>query len=74
MKFVGINFYHETIYAAFDGTNFELTQEDINLPEGLSFKLKNNNFYTNASYSGDLGEDWKAHFRLSIWKVVDRCL
>ncbi|MBX2828827.1 MAG: TonB-dependent receptor [Flavobacteriaceae bacterium] len=47
------------LYAAFDGTNFELTQEDIDLPEGLNFRLKNNNFYTNASYSGDLGERWK---------------
>ncbi|MDC8003547.1 TonB-dependent receptor [Aureisphaera galaxeae] len=46
-------------YAAFDGTNFELTQEDINLEDGLNFKLNNNNFYTNASYSGDLGESWK---------------
>jgi hypothetical protein len=46
-------------YAAFDASNFELTLEDINLPEGLDFKLKNNNFYSNASYSGDMGNDWK---------------
>ncbi len=49
------------LYAAFDGTNFELTQEDIDLPDGLNFNLKNNNFYTNASYSGELGNDWKIH-------------
>ncbi len=47
------------MYAAFDATDFELTQEDIDLPEGLDFKLKNNNFYTNASYSGTLGDSWK---------------
>jgi hypothetical protein len=47
------------IYAAFDTTNFELTQEDINFPEGLNFKLKNYNFYSNASYSGDLNKNWK---------------
>ncbi|NND63970.1 MAG: TonB-dependent receptor plug domain-containing protein, partial [Flavobacteriaceae bacterium] len=47
------------LYAAFDATNFELTQEDINLEDGLRFKLKNKNFYTNASYSGDMGESWK---------------
>lgn len=47
------------MYGAFDATNFELTQEDINLPEGLHFKLNNNNFYTNASYAGALGSDWK---------------
>ncbi|MCZ6594350.1 MAG: TonB-dependent receptor [Bacteroidetes bacterium] len=45
-------------YAAFDATNFELIQEDINLPEGLHFKLKNINLYSNASYSGELGESW----------------
>ena len=46
-------------YTAFDVTNFELIQEDINLPEGLHFKLINNNLYSNASYSGELGESWK---------------
>ena len=46
-------------YAAFDHTNFQLTQEDINLPEGLDFQLNNNNFYTNASYSGELSDTWK---------------
>ena len=45
-------------YAAFDHTNFELTQEDINFSEGLNFKLKNNNFYTNTSYKGILGNNW----------------
>ncbi|PKA83860.1 outer membrane cobalamin receptor [Ulvibacter sp. MAR_2010_11] len=47
------------MYAAFDGTNFELTQEDINLPEGVHFKLNNNNFYVNTSYSSPLGDSWK---------------
>ncbi|QIE58134.1 TonB-dependent receptor [Rasiella rasia] len=47
------------LYAAFDTTNFQLTQEDINVPEGVNFKLKNNNFYTNASYRGDLSDTWK---------------
>ncbi|MEZ4858212.1 MAG: TonB-dependent receptor [Flavobacteriaceae bacterium] len=45
-------------YTAFDATHFELTQEDINLPDGLQFKLKNNNLYTNASYSVDLENRW----------------
>lgn len=47
------------LYAAFENSNFEVTQEDINLPEGLHYKLNNDNFYTNANYSGDLGESWK---------------
>lgn len=46
-------------YAAFDRSNFDLIQEDIDLAEGLRFKLKNSNLYTNASYSGDLSDTWK---------------
>ena len=45
-------------YAAFDTSNFDVTQEDINNPEGLRFKLNNKNFYTNASYQGVLGNGW----------------
>ncbi|MAN58385.1 MAG: TonB-dependent receptor [Flavobacteriaceae bacterium] len=47
-------------YGAFDTTNFELTQEDINDPEGVRFGLKNYNFYTNANYGVALGNKWKA--------------
>ena len=47
------------VYAAFDTSNFELTQEDIDLPDGLDFELKNYNFYSNASFSGDLSDTWK---------------
>ena len=46
------------LYSAFDTTNFELTQEDINFEEGVPFKLKNNNFYLNGSYSGILSDEW----------------
>ncbi|WP_298898927.1 carboxypeptidase-like regulatory domain-containing protein [uncultured Psychroserpens sp.] len=45
-------------YAAFDTSNFDLTQEDINLNEGLRFKLNNKNFYANTSYQGVLGNGW----------------
>lgn len=48
------------VYAAFDGTNFKVKQEDINLPNGLNFKLKNNNFYGNTSYTEKLSDTWKA--------------
>lgn len=47
------------LYAAFDASNFELTQEDINNPSGVNFKLKNTNFYTNASYSINFKKKWK---------------
>ncbi|WP_339698051.1 TonB-dependent receptor [uncultured Marixanthomonas sp.] len=57
------------IYGAYDATEFQLTQEDINQPEGVNFKLNNQNLYTNASYSGRLKNKWKletgASFTLS---------
>ncbi|MEH6763290.1 MAG: TonB-dependent receptor [Aequorivita antarctica] len=46
------------IYGAFDTSNFALTQEDVNQSEGVHFKLNNQNFYTNASYSEVLNEGW----------------
>ena len=46
------------VYAAFDTSNFQLTQEDINFPDGIDFKLKNNNFYSNVSYSSRLNNNW----------------
>ncbi len=46
------------IYGAFDTSDFELTQEDINNPDGTRFKLNNQNFYTNASFSEMLNQGW----------------
>ena len=46
------------IYGAFDNSNFELIQEDINYPRGIHFKLNNQNFYTNASFSEILNNGW----------------
>lgn len=46
------------LYSAFDASNFELTQEDINVPEGIGFKLNNNNLYINGSYKGMLNDTW----------------
>ncbi|MCK0178154.1 TonB-dependent receptor [Flavobacteriaceae bacterium S0862] len=46
------------LYAAFDTSNFELTQEDINYDEGVYFKIKNNNLYVNSSYQGMLNDTW----------------
>ena len=46
-------------YAAFDATSFQLTLEDINIPDGVRYKLKNNNFYANSSYEGNLDSTWK---------------
>lgn len=46
------------LYGAFDTTNFELIQEDINEPEGVRFKLNNKNFYVNGSYQGVINDTW----------------
>lgn len=46
------------VYGAFDTSNFELTQEDINQPDGIHFKLNNKNFYTNTSFSEILDNNW----------------
>jgi hypothetical protein len=52
-------------YAAFDTSNFDLTQEDINNTDGIRFKLKNKNFYANTSYQGVLGNGWSLQTGLS---------
>ncbi len=46
------------LYAAFDHTNFELVQDDINLSDGFRFGLSNKNFYLNSSYKGFFEGDW----------------
>ena len=46
------------LYTAFDAGGFALTQEDINIPEGVYTNLKNNNLYFNGSYRGMLTDTW----------------
>lgn len=46
------------LYTAFDAGGFALTQEDINFPEGVYYKLNNNNLYFNGSYRGMLTDTW----------------
>lgn len=46
------------LYGAFDATNFELIQVDINNSAGAHFKLNNNNIYMNGSYQGALNDNW----------------
>ena len=46
------------LYAAFDATNFESTQEDINYSDNVHFKLNNKNLYFNSSYQGVLNDSW----------------
>ena len=46
------------LYTAGDTTNFNITQEDINNPEGFTLGLKNTNIYLNTSYTGMLSDTW----------------
>lgn len=45
-------------YSAFDNSSFDLIQEDINVTEGIRFKLNNSNLYFNSSYKGMLSDIW----------------
>lgn len=47
------------IYASFATSEFDLNQEDINFPNAIHTAFKTNNFYTNASYKGSFGSNWK---------------
>jgi len=46
-------------YASFTSATFDLEQEDINFPDKLRTVNENNNFYSNTSYKGNFGNDWK---------------
>jgi hypothetical protein len=47
------------LYSAFDASRFDLIQEDINVAEGVQFKLNNKNLYFNGSYTGELNDVWR---------------
>ena len=53
-------------YSAFDTTNFQLNQNDINFEDGINFSLNNRNFYLNSSYKGILGNSWSIQTGLSF--------
>lgn len=46
------------VYAAFEATQLDLNQEDINFTEKVRFNLDNSNFYLNAVYKGNFGTNW----------------
>ncbi|MCV6628332.1 MAG: TonB-dependent receptor [Flavobacteriaceae bacterium] len=57
-------------YSAYSGTGFELVQEDINLPEGVSFGLRNGNVYSNLSYKAFLEDGWSLRTGLSYSRDI----
>ena len=60
------------LYSAFDMTNFELTQDDINFEDGVSFKLNNNNLYFNGSYLGVLSDSWTLFTGMSYTRANNK--
>lgn len=45
-------------YTGFNSATFEIEQEDINFEEFVPFRLRNNNFYLNATYRHFFDNDW----------------
>jgi len=53
------------LYAAFDASEFDINQEDVNtFPRKVRLNLDNNNFYLNTSYKGNFGS-WQITTGLS---------
>ncbi|WP_075344494.1 TonB-dependent receptor [Tenacibaculum agarivorans] len=46
------------LYGAFNYSNFDLIQDDINFENGFNFALENTNLYFNGSYKQRLGNRW----------------
>lgn len=47
------------LYTAFDASQFDVNQTNINFPQTTRVDLKNNNFYSNASYKGNFWGNWQ---------------
>lgn len=46
-------------YVAFDASNFDLNQKNINQTEKVRVDMKNNNLYVNSSYKGYFGSNYQ---------------
>jgi len=60
------------LYSAFDATNFNLIQEDINYVDGVPFNLNNRNLYFNSSYKGIINDTWSIFGGLSFTHGIDK--
>lgn len=47
------------LYAAFDASEFDINQENINTPLKDRVNLVNSNLYINSSYKGNFGSNWQ---------------
>lgn len=46
------------VYAAFDRSDFDLDQDDVNQPDPVRTDIVNDNFYFNTSYKAMFGTQW----------------
>lgn len=53
------------LYAAFDGSKFDLNQQDIDYVKKIRVDLNNTNLYVNSSYKGVFGNGWQITTGLS---------
>lgn len=53
------------VYAAFDKTNFDINQKDINFEDKIRVDMTNSNFYLNSSFAGYIAENTKLQTGLS---------
>lgn len=53
------------VYAAFDKTNFDINQKDINFEDKIRVAVTNDNFYLNSSFEGYIAKNTKLHTGLS---------
>ena len=47
------------VYAAFDSSQLDINQENINVPDKIRVAVTNNNFYFKTSYNGRFGSGWQ---------------
>ncbi|MHA6280081.1 TonB-dependent receptor [Salinimicrobium sp. CAU 1759] len=55
-------------YTAYEATNFEVLQPDIDRTDPVRFDLRNRNFYSNMSYRGRIGKGWSFNPGISFSK------
>ena len=53
------------VYTAFEKTNFDINQKDINFQDKVRIAVTNDNFYFNSSFEGYVAENTKLHTGLS---------
>lgn len=58
-------------YAAWDASQLDINEEDINTNNKVRFALKNKNGYGNISYKGLLGQDWMIHTGVSYGSGIN---